>query len=379
MLKSTRGVIATVLMALMLSLGAAPAQAGIVSEAQEIAIGQQAAAQIEAQYPVYTEIGMNERLNRLAGQLLTKKERSLPYRFRILDIPEINAMALPGGFVYVTRGLLEQMPDEEAAFVIAHELQHIEQRHSVKQIEADLYKQIGLTAAIQIFSRGQISQGQANLIQLADMVLSNRYTQAMEREADREGILMMAAAGIDPLGAVASLRTLERNNGGGMPGILNAFLGTHPLTGDRIKAAETLVATIDFDRTPAVSANVEERELEVAIAPAVPDSRIPPTDSVREAQMMLALETGRYALAADPSLMRQARWLQANAPTRGSLAENHAVVVMTHTQGATEKQVTSQLLQREIPLVIGNRTFENYGVSVVRMPDGKRRVILLLS
>lgn len=374
MLTRSRGAIATVLMALMLSLGALPAQAGIVSEAQEIAIGQQAAAQIESQYRVYTEIGMNERLNRLAGQLLTQKERDLAYRFRILDIPDINAMALPGGFVYVTRGLLEQMPDEEAAFVIAHELQHVEQKHSVKQIEADMYKQIGLAAAIQIFARGQISQGQANLIQLADMVMSNRYTQSMEREADREGILMMARAGIDPMGAVASLRTLQRNNGGGMPGILNAFLGTHPLTADRIKTAETLVATIDFDRTAAVDAN-----LEAAIAPVVPESQIPPTDSVREAQLMLALETGRYAFVADPSLMRQARYLQANPPAAGSLAEHHAVVLMTMTAGATEKQVTAQLLDREIPLVIGNRTFENYGVSVVRTPDGKRRVILLLS
>lgn len=359
------------LLTLFLGLSA-PAWAGIISESQEIDIGRQAAVEIESQYRLYPEIGMTERLNRVAGQLLTRKKRNLPYQFRVLDVPELNAMALPGGFVYATRGLMEQMPDEELAFVLAHEIQHVELKHSVRQMEAELYKQIGIMAAVQILTGGQLSEGTANTIALANMVLSNQYSQGMESEADREGIRMMAGAGIDPRGAVAALRTMQRTSQGEMPGFLNAALGTHPLGSDRIAAAEALVDSLDFQGTTAT-------HLEAAIAPAVPVASLPPTDSVWEAQLMLALEGERFGYQPDPSLMRQALYMQASSPAKSALHPDYAVIVSSWTSASTEAQVYSQVLDSEIPRTLGPRTFQNYGVSVVRTPEGRRRVVLLLT
>ena len=328
---------------------------------------------MESQYRLYNEIGMNERLNRIAGQLLTQAQRKLAWRFRVLDTEEINAMALPGGFVYATRGLLERMPDNEAAFVLAHEIQHVERRHSVRMLESELYRQLGLVAAIELISGGRVSEGTANTVALANMVLSNRYTQDMEREADQEGIRMMFRARIDPQGAVDALKTLKRTSQGSMPGFLNAILGTHPLTDDRIRAAQKLVDELDFDIPPTAGASPG---LSVA---AVPDDRIPPTDSVREAELMLALEGQRFGFRPDPELMRQARYLQANPPAQSQVLADHAAVVWTWPASLSEEQVNTRFLDGELPRILGQRTFKNYGVSVVQTPDGQRRLVLLLT
>lgn len=378
MTTARRGGLAALLLALFVAM-ATPAHAALISQEQEIAIGRQAAAQLESQYPLYTEIGMNERLNRIAERLLSVKERDLPYRFRILDVPDINAMALPGGFIYATRGLMESMSDEEAAFVLAHELQHIEKRHSIRAIERDLYTQIGLSAAIAIFSRGQISEGTANTIAIANTVLQNRYSQAMERESDREGIVMMARSGIDPQGAILALDTLQRLNQGGLPGFVNWFLGSHPLTADRIRAAEQTVAQIREETAAAVPQPEAEVELEVGIAPVVPEAAIPPLDLEREAELRAALESSRYAFVADPALMREARMFLANPPASDSVAEDHAVVVVLFSDASTEAQLRSQLVDWELPRTLDGRTFQNYGLAVGITPDGNRRLVLLLT
>ncbi len=354
---------------------AAPARAGLISESQEVTIGQQAASEIEAEYPLYNEIGMNERLNRIAGQLLTRAERPLAWRFRILDIEELNAMALPGGIIYATRGLLQTMPDGQAAFVLAHEIQHVERRHSVRQLEAELYRQIGLAAAIQLLSGGRLSEGASNTIALANMVVANRYTQDMEREADLEGIRMMARAGLDPQGAVDSLRTLQKHSEGSLPGFVNALIGTHPLTEDRIRVAEEQVDLMDFDIPPTASSAPSP----LVLATPVPESQIPPTDSLREAQTMLSLQTGRFRFQPDPHLMRQALYLQANPPERSVLAQQHAVVVLTFASSLNEAGLNARLLDQELPDLLGQRTFVRYGASLVRTADGRRRLVLVLN
>ncbi len=337
-----------------------PAQAALISESQEVAIGQETAAEVEREYRVYTDLTMNERLNRVAGPLLNVAERKLAWRFRILDDAQMNALAVPGGFIYTTRGLMEQMPDRELAFVLAHEIQHVEKRHSIRQLEASLYRQVGLAAALQLLTGGRISQGTANTIALANMVVANRYTQDMEREADSDGIRMMARAGLDPHGAVDALKTLQRNNKSSMPKFLNSLVGTHPLNQDRIRHAEELAGSLAVNAAP------------------VPDSQLPPTDSLREAQVMLALESGPSALNPDPDLMRLALDMQAAPPSESRLEENQGVLVWNFPDTLTEKQVNSGLIDQEMPRVLGSRTFQRYGVSMVQLPEGRRRVVLLV-
>ncbi len=352
---------------------AAPARAGLISESQEVAIGQQAASEIEAEYRIDDDIGMNQRLNRIAGQLLTRAERQLPWRFRLLDIEELNAMALPGGFIYATRGLLQTMPDGQAAFVLAHEIQHIERRHSVRQLEANLYRQVGLAAAIQLLTGGRLSQGASNTLALANMVVANRYTQDMEREADLEGIRMMARAGLAPQGAVEALQTLQNYNKTSLPKFVNALVGTHPLTRDRVRVAEEEVQRLGSSDTSA------EAGWPLSPAARVPLSQVPATDSLREAQTMLALQSGRYALQPDADLMEQALYLQAAPPQRSRLAEHSALVVLTFPTSLSEAELQARLLDRELPGLLGERRFTRYGISLVRTSDQERRLLLLLN
>jgi len=348
------------LVAIWLILLSSPARAALISENQEVAIGKQTAAEVEREYRVYTDLTTNERLNRVAEPLLKVAERKLAWQFRILDDPQINALAVPGGFIYATRGLMEQMPDRELAFVLAHEIQHIEKRHSIRQLEASLYRQVGLAAALQLLTGGRISQGTANTIALANMVVANRYTQDMEREADSDGIRMMARAGLDPRGAVDALRTLQRNNKSSMPKFLNSLVGTHPLNQDRIRHAEELAGSLAVNAAP------------------VPDAQIPATDSLREARVMLALESGPSPLEPDPDLMRLALDMQAAPPLQGRLESNQGLIVWTFPETLTESQITTRLRNQEMPRVLGQRTFSRYGVSIVQVPDGQRRVVLLV-
>ena len=91
-----------------------------------------------------------------------------------------------------------------------------------------------------------------NTVQVANAILSSRYSQEAEREADREGMRLMGLAGFDPQGAVAALETLKRHDGGReVPGFLNSLLGSHPLTSERIQAARELAPQVPYHRSQA--------------------------------------------------------------------------------------------------------------------------------
>lgn len=229
-----------------------PAFAGLISQEQEIEIGRQGARQLEARYPVVTDLPVQERITRVGQALAARGQRGLPYVFKVLDVSEVNALAFPGGFIYATRGLMDLMPDSELAFVLGHEVSHVERRHSVDQMEADLYKRIGLTALLALLGRNNVGEGTVNTVQIADAILNSQYSQEAEREADRDGMALMARAGYDPQGAVAALETLKRSDGGQeVPGFLNSLLGSHPLTSERIDAARKLAPTIPYERPQA--------------------------------------------------------------------------------------------------------------------------------
>ncbi|HUR81092.1 MAG TPA: M48 family metalloprotease, partial [Thermoanaerobaculia bacterium] len=111
-------------------------QFNIVSESQELAIGQQSHREVIEQFGIYDEKPeLNRLVDRIGHELAAKSERpNLPWTFTVLDTPIVNAMALPGGYVYVTRGMLERINSEdELAGVIGHEIAHVTARHSAQQ------------------------------------------------------------------------------------------------------------------------------------------------------------------------------------------------------------------------------------------------------
>lgn len=246
-MRPTRSLVTLTLAMLLCAL---PAWAGMISLSQEIEIGRKGAAQLEQKYGVVRDANARSQVNQLGQSLAQFGHRGLTYHFSILNSKQINALAFPGGFVYVTSGLLKVMPIRQLAFVMGHEIGHVECKHSVRQLESKTYRQAGGAVLLTLFSRGrQTNRTAETALSAANTVVSNQYSQSAEKEADRMGMELMAKAGYNPMFAVEALQTLQKNGGQSMPGFMNSLLGSHPLTSDRIDMAREYAPTIPFAQT----------------------------------------------------------------------------------------------------------------------------------
>jgi predicted Zn-dependent protease len=216
----------------------------LVSEAQEIAMGKETDAAVAAQYGVYGDAALTAYVSKLGTGLAAKTQRpNLPYRFTVLDSPVVNAFAVPGGSVYVTRGILAMMSSEaELAAVLGHELGHVNARHSVRQYSQQMLAQIGLAAG------SVISQKFAKYAGLASaglQILFLKYSRDDERQADALGVDYSRAGGYDPADMAVTFQALEKmgdlSGGGSLPG----FLSTHPLSSERIKNVQAMLRPDD--------------------------------------------------------------------------------------------------------------------------------------
>lgn len=167
---------------------------------------------------------------------LTSAAKTSPYTFRVvvLDTPSVNALATPGGYVVVFRGLLEHTETaEELAGVLAHEFQHVLRQHATRALLRHASTGI-LLAAVSGDVSGAMTYGLEGARILADL----RYSRQDEEEADREGYRMLTAAGVDPAGMTQFFETLQK-----VPGrapTLPSYLSTHPSTEGRIERLRSL-------------------------------------------------------------------------------------------------------------------------------------------
>ena len=211
-----------------------------ISEKQEVEIGQQSAATAVKKYGLVQDAKMLKRVKAISSRLIANvKRKSITYHMGILNCKDVNALAFPGGYFFYTKGIVELMDDEKLAFVGGHEISHIEHRDSVKALERSQYQTIGV-ALLQTFVKGARSNLSKSLISMANTVVSNRYSQSQEYEADRGGIFLMAAAGYDPYSSIDALADLQKLGGKDMSGFLNSLLSTHPITKDRIERAKKI-------------------------------------------------------------------------------------------------------------------------------------------
>jgi predicted Zn-dependent protease len=207
---------------------------GQLSQKDELQLGREAAWQVERQYPVLRERQAQQEVDRLGQQLARQSRRNIRYHFKILDLPQVNAFALPGGYVYVNRGTLElAQTDSEVSGVLAHEIAHIANRHSVKQIQSAQTWGLGLGLLDMVLGGRGAGAGIANLgAQLAGQGVFLKHSRDAEREADREAVFMMRRAGINPNGMLVFLRRMaqiERSN----PNRVATFFSTHPSLSER--------------------------------------------------------------------------------------------------------------------------------------------------
>lgn len=179
----------------------------MMSEAQEVSFGRDADADVRKQYGVYKSNTLQEYVNSVGQQIAKNSHRpNLQYHFTVLDTPEVNAFALPGGYVYITRGILAYLNSEaELAAVLSHEIGHVTARHGVRQASAAQATGIGMAIA-SIFAP-QINS--SNLGQTLAGALLSGYGRDHELEADRLGAEYMARTEYDPHAMIEVISTLK--------------------------------------------------------------------------------------------------------------------------------------------------------------------------
>lgn len=213
---------------------------GSPEEQRVIEQGRQVDRQIRREFGVYEDAELQAHVSRIGERLAAKSEwPGLPWKFTVLDSPSVNAFAVPGGLIYVTRGILSYMNSEaELAGVLGHEIAHVTGRHAAEQQRRSTLANLGiLVGAVFAPEVAQVALG-TGLAQTALQLVFLKYSRDQEREADRVGIRYAVAGGYDPRGIgefFQTLQALEAEEGGpDVPG----WASTHPEVEDRIETNE---------------------------------------------------------------------------------------------------------------------------------------------
>lgn len=223
-------------------------QFSLMSEAQEIAIGQEQDAEVRKEMGVYSDREVQQYVSDIGLKLARVSERpNLPWHFTVVDVPAINAFALPGGYIYITRGIMAYLQDAaQLAGVLGHEIGHVTARHAAQQYSKATGAQVGLILG-SIFVPGGANIAQLGGAGLSLLFLKNSRDD--EAQADGLGVRYAARAGWDPAGVPGMLATLARveelSDNKGVPN----WLATHPAPEARIERVQTAVREAEAGAT----------------------------------------------------------------------------------------------------------------------------------
>ena len=224
-------------------------QISLVGERDEVEIGRQADREIVTSIGLYDDAEAQAYVSAIGKRLAAASERpNLPWTFRVVDDPAVNAFALPGGFVYVTRGLMTHLQSEaELVAVMGHEIGHVTARHGADQMTKAQLANIGLGVGAILTGREDIVGAASQGLQL----LFLKYGRDDERQADDLGLRYLVHAGYDPRPMVEVFDTLERVSATEGGGRVPTWLATHPAPGDRRTWAQGKIASLNRDFTTA--------------------------------------------------------------------------------------------------------------------------------
>jgi predicted Zn-dependent protease len=218
----------------------------LVSESQEIEMGKQSAAQVAQTIGYYNDPGVQQYVSQIGLKMAKASERpNLPWEFHVVNDASVNAFALPGGFIFVTRGLMTSINDEaELATVVGHEIGHVTNRHSVQQISKAQVAQLGLGIGSILSSdvarvAGVASQGLG--------ILFLKYSRDAENQADQAGFRYALNQNYDVREMANVFQTLERVSETSGGGKLPEWLSTHPNPGTRIQNIQHELDTLKRD------------------------------------------------------------------------------------------------------------------------------------
>ncbi|NNM81814.1 MAG: M48 family metalloprotease [Burkholderiales bacterium] len=244
----------------------------LMSESDEIAMGRQSDLEVRKQYGVYESKHLQEYVNRVGQRLAANSHRpNLTYHFTVLDSPEVNAFALPGGYVYITRGILPYLGSEaDLAAVLGHEIGHVTARHSVKQYTAATATQIGAELA-SIFVPEMNTQAGYSLINVSGNALLSGYGREHELEADKLGSEYLARTGYDPHAMIEVLSVLKNQEEFDkvlareehrQPRAYHGLFASHPDTDTRLQQVVNAASSLEASPHPVVGRRIYLQEID---------------------------------------------------------------------------------------------------------------------
>ncbi|HXM39014.1 MAG TPA: M48 family metalloprotease [Gemmatimonadales bacterium] len=217
----------------------------LVSESQEIQMGQQYDKEVIASIGLYPDPALQTYIQELGTRLAATSERpKLPWTFRVVDDPAVNAFALPGGFIYVTRGLLAHMNSEaELATVVGHEIGHVTARHTAAQMSKE--QLIGLGLAVGSIASPTFERYAGTASQALGLLFL-KFSRDNENQADQLGLRYAGRANYDArkmANVMTLLDKISQQSGSRLP----EWMATHPNPGNRLQHINTMIAQLPQD------------------------------------------------------------------------------------------------------------------------------------
>ncbi len=236
---------------------------------QEVGMGREYSKEIEARARLLNDPVVTEYVNRIGQNLVRNSDAKVPFTIKVIDSDEINAFALPGGFLYVTSGLISAAQEEaELAGVMAHEVAHVAAHHAARQMT---HSQMFTLASIPlIFVGGGLGVAVREAAELAMPLTLTKFSRGFETEADYLGVEYLYQAGYDPQAFISffeRIQALEKQK----PGVMAKMFSDHPQTADRLRKTQSeivkilppreayVISTSDFDDTKSRLATLENR------------------------------------------------------------------------------------------------------------------------
>jgi predicted Zn-dependent protease len=246
----------------------------LISVEDEVRIGQEAQKEVRSQVPELSDAATRDYVQALGRSLAPHADGpEYPYSFTVANQRDLNAFALPGGPVWVNRGVLEAATTEaQVAGVIAHEISHISKRHAADQLTKATVANglLGLLGAVLGDEGGTGAMATRAVAGLAANGFMLKFSRDDEREADEEGLRIMQRAGYDPRGMVEFMSLLveqqQRN-----PGAVERFLSSHPAPAERVQDIQRIAATMPQGRRD--SATFQEIRARLQRLPDPPTTR----------------------------------------------------------------------------------------------------------
>jgi predicted Zn-dependent protease len=352
------------LLAATLALGTAAACAvnpvtgqrelALMTESQEIQLGRDADQDITRSMGLYEDAELQAYVQALGVRMARESERpNLPWTFRVLDDPVVNAFALPGGYIYVTRGILAHFSSEaELAGVLGHEIGHVTARHGVRQVSRAQLAQLGLGIGSVLAPE---LAGVADVAGAGLGLLFLRYGRDAERQADDLGLAYMTREGYDPREMAATFEMLARASGAEDGARIPGFLSTHP---DPLERRERILARIDAGE---VAGQRVDRESYLQRLSGMPFGENPREGFFRDGRFHHPDLAFRMDFPADWRTLNQKQGVQAVSP------EQDALLVLTLASEATAAQARDAFARQQGVTASGARGATVNGLNAARL------------